>query len=120
MTTRTADILDEIRAATEARDAGALQGLYADDARITIVDRSSPPSAPATFHGRDEIAEHIREQCAREMTHRVTDEVRAGDRLAFAVHCRYPDGSRVLCAALATLDGDGRIARQTVVQAWDE
>lgn len=120
MTTRTTDILDEIRAATEARDAAALKALYADDARITIVDRASPPGAPATFHGRREIAEHLDALCEREMTHRVTDEVRAGDRLAFAVHCRYPDGTRVLCATLAALDGGGLIARQTVVQAWDE
>jgi len=120
MTTHATDILDDIRAATESRDADALSALYADDARITIVDRSSPPSAPATVHGRREIDEYLREHCGREMTHRVGDEVRSGDRLAYTTACRYPDGTRVLCASVAHLDPGGRIDRQTIVQAWDE
>lgn len=38
-------------------------------------------------------------------------------RAAIAAH--YADGTGVLCATLAELR-DGKIVRQTVVQAWDE
>jgi len=50
----------------------------------------------------------------------VRDEVRGQDRIAHTVHCRYPDGTRVLCATVADLDGSGLITHQTIVQAWDE
>jgi hypothetical protein len=52
------------------------------------------------------------------MTHRVTDAVQDGDRVAFQVACRYDDGTRVLASTVARLR-DGRIAEQTTVQAWD-
>ncbi|MGD9694923.1 MAG: nuclear transport factor 2 family protein [Thermoleophilia bacterium] len=119
MTTAT-DILDTIRTATEGRDAETLIGLYADDAEVTIVDRSTPPSRPHRLHGRDEIAAFLREGCAREMTHRIVDRVSGDAGIAFTTACRYPDGTRVLCATIAELDGAGRVARQTIVQAWDE
>ncbi len=120
MSTTTTNILETIRAATERRDAEALSALYADDAEVTIVDRSTPPSAPRVLHGHDEVVAYLRDSCAREMTHRVRDEVLADNRLAFATHCRYPDGTRVLCIAVGSLDASGRIAEQTIVQAWDE
>jgi hypothetical protein len=41
------------------------------------------------------------------------------DRLAFSQACAYPDGMKVICLALCKFKG-GEIARQTVVQAWDE
>ena len=42
-----------------------------------------------------------------------------GNRLAFTQACAYPDGAKVFCVAVVEL-ADGRIAQQTVVQAWDE
>ncbi len=54
------------------------------------------------------------------MTQQVRDDVLADGRLAFSTHCRYPDGTRVLCITVASLDASGRIAEQTIVQAWDE
>jgi len=42
-----------------------------------------------------------------------------GDRLAFTQSCAYPDGLKVYCSAMIELK-DGKIARQTMVQAWDE
>jgi hypothetical protein len=42
-----------------------------------------------------------------------------GNRLAFTQACAYPDGAKVFCVAMLELEG-GKIARQTVVQAWDE
>jgi hypothetical protein len=41
-----------------------------------------------------------------------------GDRLAFTQACAYPDGTRVFCSAMIELE-QGKIARQTNVQAWD-
>ncbi len=120
MSTTTTNILDTIRAATEGRDASALAALYADDATVTVVDRSTPPSAPHVLHGHAEVRAYLRDACDREMTHEVRDAVIGDGRLAFATHCRYPDGTRVLCATIADLDDQGRIARQTIVQAWDE
>ena len=120
MSPTTTNILDTIRAATEGRDASALAALYADDATVTVVDRSTPPSAPHVLHGHAEVTAYLRDACDREMTHEVRDAVIGDGRLAFATHCRYPDGTRVLCATIADLDDQGRIARQTIVQAWDE
>jgi hypothetical protein len=53
------------------------------------------------------------------MTHEVNFSVAEGDRLAFSQACAYPDGARVFCLAMLELK-DGKIAHQTVVQAWDE
>ncbi|MGO9684493.1 MAG: hypothetical protein ACLP0B_04380 [Steroidobacteraceae bacterium] len=36
----------------------------------------------------------------------------------FTQSCAYPDGTKVFCSAMIELKG-GKIARQTVVQAWD-
>jgi hypothetical protein len=41
------------------------------------------------------------------------------NRLAFSQACTYPDGAKVLCLAIIQLEA-GRIAQQTMVQAWDE
>lgn len=53
------------------------------------------------------------------MTHRVETSIIDGSKLAFSQACAYPDGMKVLCLAVCELK-DGRVARQTVVQAWDE
>ena len=53
------------------------------------------------------------------MTHKVETSVAEHDKLAFTQACAYPDGMKVLCLALCELKA-GKIARQTIVQAWDE
>lgn len=53
------------------------------------------------------------------MTHTVETSVAEGNRLAFTETCVYPDGAKVFCQAMLELK-DGKIARQAVVQAWDE
>jgi len=52
------------------------------------------------------------------MTHNVECGLADGNRLAFTQACAYPDGARVFFAAVAEL-AEGKISRQTVVQAWD-
>jgi ketosteroid isomerase-like protein len=108
-----------LKSATEARDARTLSAFYADDAVIRIIDRANPPSRPRVLHGKQEISAFWEDVCGRSMTHTVEAAAADGDRLAFTEACTYPDGTKVLCIAMAELK-DGSIAKQTVVQAWDE
>ena len=118
-TTSTGFDLDRLRRAVEERDADALLALYAEDAEITEVDAINPPRTPRVLRGREQIAEHLRDVCARDMTHRLERPVVAADRLAFTESCRYADGTNVLCMATADLDPQGRIVSQVAVTAWD-
>ena len=108
-----------LRQAIEGRDAETLVDFYAEDAEILTVNRNSTPSSPQVLRGKEEIAEYLRDVCAREMTHRIEDEVVGGNRVAFKEACEYPDGTRVLGAETLELR-DGKIARQVNVEAWDE
>jgi ketosteroid isomerase-like protein len=105
--------------AIETRDGRALSSLYADDALLRIVDRNNPPSKPREVKGRHAISTFWDDICSRAMTHRVETSVASGNQIAFSQACAYPDGMKVLCLAICELNG-GKIARQTVVQAWDE
>lgn len=106
-----------LTAAIEHRDAEALLALYAPDAEVVTIDETARPSSPRVLRGHEELRPQFEDICARDMTHEVTT-LASGDRLAYQVRCRYADGTRVLCHAMATLRG-GRIAREEVVQAWD-
>lgn len=108
-----------LKQAIESRDGRKLAGFYADDAVIRIIDRNNPPSRPREMHGKTEIASYWDDVCGREMTHQVDAGIAEGDRLAFTESCAYPDGTKVYCMAVLDV-ADGKIARQTVVQAWDE
>lgn len=121
MTTRAAGALDfeALRRAIEGRDAETLIGFYADDAEVLTVNRNTTPSSPQVLRGREEIAEALRDVCAREMTHRVENEVVGEERISFQEACEYPDGIRVLGAQTLELR-DGKIVRQVNVEAWDE
>ena len=109
----------ELRRAIEGNDAEALASLYAQDAVLRIIDRAHTPSVPLELRGREAIATLYRDICGRATTHRIEDIVAEGDRVSFTEACSYPDGLKVFCAAMIALK-DGRIARQTNVQAWDE
>ena len=54
----TAD-LATLRRAIEQGEEDTLVGLYADDAQITVVDRSRPPSKPTVVAGKPAIAEQL-------------------------------------------------------------
>jgi hypothetical protein len=110
--------VSDLRRAIEAHNASVLSGLYADDAVMRIIDRDNPPSKPRELKGRAAIAAYYDDVCSRAMTHTVEAGVADGDRLAFTQACAYPDGTRVFCSAMIELE-EGKIARQTNVQAWD-
>ena len=107
-----------LKAAIESRDAAALLDLYADDAEVEIADAEHGPSSPLRAKGKDALRAVFADVYGREITHSVGPVAVSGDSLGYVVRCTYPDGIRVLCAAGAELR-DGRIARETCVQAWD-
>ena len=107
-----------LKRAVEGRKADALAAMYADDAVLHVIDRDNPPSAPRKLHGKQAIAEYHADVCGRDMTHKIESGVATGNRLAFTQSCAYPDGTKVFCSAMVELKG-GKIAQQTVVQAWD-
>ena len=108
-----------IKKAIETRDGKMLSSFYADDALVRVIDRNNPPSKPREVRGRAAIATFWDDICSRAMTHKVDTSIAEGDRLAFTQACTYPDGAKVFCVAVVDLKG-GKIAHQTVVQAWDE
>ena len=118
-TTRTTATLAVLTQAIEARDADTIAALYAEGATVTLLDRDNPPSRPLLMSGREAVRDYFRDVCGRNMEHQVRDAVADQGGLAFTQHCRYPDGNRVVCAAVATLE-DGFIVRQTIVQTWDQ
>jgi nuclear transport factor 2 (NTF2) superfamily protein len=110
---------DALRRAIEERDADTLVDFYAQDAQMQTVNRNTTPSSPHVLRGKEEISEYLRDVCAREMIHRVENEVVGENRIAFNEACEYPDGTRVLGAETLELR-DGKIVRQVNVEAWDE
>jgi ketosteroid isomerase-like protein len=108
----------ELKRAIEERDAKALAALYADDALLRIIDHDNPPSKPREFKGRQAIASYYDDVCGRAMSHHVEAGLANGQALAFTQACTYPDGTKVFCAAMLDIK-DGKIVRQTAVQAWD-
>jgi hypothetical protein len=111
--------LERFTRATEERDASTQLSMYASDAAVTIADRITQPGSPRQLRGRDQIQGWIEDVVSRDMTHRVRHTVKDETGAAYTVACLYPDGTNVLCATVLELEG-GQIARQTVVQVWDE
>jgi hypothetical protein len=112
------DLTTAITRAIESRNAEAIAARYAEDATLTLLDRDNRPSSPQVLNGRDDIAAYYRDVCGRNIQHQVRDAVSSPTGLAFAQHCRYPDGTKVVCATVAVVK-DGLIVRQTAVQTWD-
>ena len=110
---------EAMRRAIEESDYDALLALYADNAELRTVNKNSTPSSPQMLQGKEEISEMLRDVCGRAMTHHVEDEVIGEGRVAYNGACEYPDGNRVLGATTLELQ-DGKIVRQTIVEAWDE
>jgi hypothetical protein len=107
-----------LKRAVEGRKAEALAAMYSDDAVMHVIDRDNPPSKPRKLEGKQQISAYHADVCGRDMTHKIESGVATGNRLAFTQSCAYPDGGKVFCSAMIELKG-GKIARQTVVQAWD-
>jgi ketosteroid isomerase-like protein len=109
---------EAMRRAIERSDADALIALYADDAEVKTINKNTPPSHPTVLRGKEEISAMLRDVCDRDMSHKVEGEVVGENRIAFTEACEYPDGTKVLSAMTLEVK-DGRISRQTSVEAWD-
>jgi ketosteroid isomerase-like protein len=107
-----------LKRAVEGRDAKALADMYADDAVMLVIDHDNPPSKPRRLTGKAAISSYFGDVCGRDMAHLIENAIAAGNRLAFTQSCTYPDGTKVFCSAMLDLKG-GKIAQQTVIQAWD-
>ena len=118
-TTTTSFDLERFARAAEERDAGTQLSMYAPDATVTIVDKLTQPGSPHVRRTREEITQWLEDLCGRDMTHTVQHRVKDETGAAFTLACRYPDGTKVLCATVIEL-ADDVIVRQVVVQAWDE
>ena len=118
MTTATKFDVEALRAGQEGHDADLMTRLYAEDAESTTVDASNPPSRPRIARGKEEIGALWKDIMSRGMTHEIEKVVTGEDSIAYQVACRYDDGTRVLALVLCDIE-DGKIARETVVQAWD-
>ncbi|MEU6380634.1 nuclear transport factor 2 family protein [Streptomyces sp. NPDC046909] len=111
---------DTLRRGIEGSTAANLLSLYTDDAELRVVDRNTQPSSPRVLHGRDEIAELLEDVYSRDIkTHKLEECIVQGDRAAYTESCEYSDGVRVFAESMITLR-DGKIAEQTMIQAWDE
>lgn len=110
---------ESLRQGWKERNAELLLSLYADDAEVRIVDRHNPPSSPFELHGKEEIAEYLRDAFSSEATHRVENEIIGKDCATYNVACQYPGGIRVFYAGTVKVR-DGKIVREAGVQAWDE
>jgi SnoaL-like domain len=118
MTTTIAFDLAGLGRAIEARDADGVLAGYAPDATLTILDRDHPPAAPLVLTGLEDIGRYYRDICGRNLAHEVRDAVGTDAGVAYVQRCRYPDGTGVVCVAVATVV-DGKIHRQTAIQVWD-
>ena len=108
-----------IKQAIEGRNGRMLASFYANDAQLRVIDRNNPPSKPREIKGQVAIDTYWDDICSRAMTHKVEATIAEGNRLAFTQSCSYPDGAKVYCLSMVELN-NGKIANQTVVQAWDE
>lgn len=113
--------IDRFRDSVQARDAAAITKLYAQDARLTLVDRREKPSHPFQIAGKAAIGDFIDNMCGQVMNHRVVQVVVSddGSRGAYLERCRYPDGRKMSTTSMLELR-DGRIASQVSMEAWEK
>jgi ketosteroid isomerase-like protein len=111
--------LHDLRERVAAGDTAGFGEMLAEDVVFTVIDQKTPPAAPAVVHGRDAVVGLVRGAVERGIVTHVTDGFVAGDRGALELTCTYPAGGQVIEHALVELR-DGRIARWSGVQAWDD
>lgn len=111
--------LDKLRGALESSDLERVMECYADDARLDVVDHAHQPAHPMSLRGKEQIRSFYQDIFGRQMTHHMNHEAMSNGHLSFVEECEYPDGCHVLAAQFVDIEGD-KIARQLVIQAWDE
>ncbi|HVL26097.1 MAG TPA: nuclear transport factor 2 family protein [Thermomicrobiales bacterium] len=112
-------MFDAMKAAFETSDAKALAAMYDDQAVIEVINQNAPPKNPRRIAGKDEIARYLVDVCGRNLQHHFEEQLVTGDHAAYLERCIYPDGVNVLSESIMTMR-DGRILRQTTIEAWDQ
>lgn len=110
--------LEAFRAALERKDYDALESCYADDAVYVGYSERNRPSSAQELRGPEAIGRAFRE-APGDLTHELQDEFAGEGRFAFTLKCTYPTGELVMGTSICEVR-DGRITRQTGVEAWDE
>jgi hypothetical protein len=119
MTTQTTLEVDALKNATQNGGVAALADYVTDDIELAQIDQHTPPAAPAVYRGREALLALAEDLERRGIAMRIDDGFIAGDRGALRVICTYPDGKQVVEHTLLELR-DGKVARWSGVQAWDE
>jgi ketosteroid isomerase-like protein len=119
MSTQTVLDLETIKNVVRNGGAAGLTEYITDDIEFTQIDQRTPPAMPARHTGRDALVALAEDLERRGIRMRVDDGFIADDRGALRVVCTYPDGRQVVENTLLTLR-DGKVARWSGVQAWDE
>jgi hypothetical protein len=119
MSTNTILDFDALKRAVQHGSAAGLADYITDDAELTAIDQRTPPAEPAVHVGRGALLALAEDLERRGITMSIEDGFISGDRGALRVVCTHPDGKRVVEHTLLTLN-DGKIARWSGVQAWDE
>ena len=119
MSTYTVLDVETIKNAVRHGGAAGLTEYVSDDVEFTQIDQRTPPAAPALHTGPDALISLAEDLERRGVRMQVDDGFIAGDRGALRIVCTYPDGNQVVEHTLLTLR-DGKIARWSGVQAWDE
>jgi len=104
-----------LRLGIERCDPDLLLGLYAEDARLSIVSGGVSQASPFELRGKSKIAKHLRVVFGQGASHRVErEEVGDENGVKFREACEYPDGSRVVVETTLEVK-DGKIVRQVDV-----
>ena len=111
--------LATLRQGLEGHDEQVAVSAYADDAVVIAYSERNRPGSAHPIEGREAIAEWMHDVMARNLTHKVADEVVGADRFAFTETCVYPTGERVVGAYICDVR-EGEIVRQVGSEAWDE
>jgi len=119
MSTNTILDVEALKQALQHGGAAGLADYITDDVEFTEVDQRTPPAAPALHSGRDALLALAEDLERRGVRMRIEDGFIAADRGALRVTCTHPNGKQAVEHTLLTLR-DGKIARWSGVQAWDE
>lgn len=113
--------VEKLRRGIEAKDAAAVSGFYASDARLTFVDRRQRPSQPFQIAGKAAIGRFIADSYATDAAHEVDQIVVShdGSRAAYLEQFRDPSGRRTFTMAMLDLRG-GKIISHMSLRTWNE
>jgi hypothetical protein len=118
MSTAAQSAVDIINHSHHRREPDPLLDLMADDAELVQYDMDKLGN-PRRLKGKAEIEPLMRDVFSRDMTHEVDEVVVGEDRIAYMVHCQYPDGTRVVSSYMCELGPDGTITRMVGHVSWD-